>query len=291
MAIILDVSFLRKLERFEIRQYGIHRGGQIGHRRSPSRGTGLEFADHKEYSAGDDIRYIDWNAYAHLEELFVKVFEQEEALPTYILLDRSASMSIGSPSKISFGSQLAAALTYVALANQDHVRVFLFAGGLVGSSKVMRGKARIYELCELLNAPAEGTTDIIAALEAFSADSRLPGVAIIISDFLDPAGILKGVRLLAGRKFAVIAIQVVAPEELHPDLSGDVEFQDIETLAKLRVALRKDTTERFKGFFESHCESLRQELLRYGARYIRLSVEQSLDEILFTRLPKEGVLK
>jgi len=291
MALALDSSFLRKLERFEILPHGIHRGGQIGHRRSLSRGAGLEFADHKEYSAGDDIRYIDWNVYAHLEELFVKIFEQEEALPAYILLDRSASMSVGSPSKLLLGAQVAAALAYVGLANQDHVRVSLFANGLVSSSKVLRGKTHIYEVFDLLDAPAESTTDIAAALGSFSTEARLPGVAFIISDFLDPAGVLKGIRLLAGRKFSVYALHVVAPEELHPGLSGDVEFQDVETRETLRVPLRKDTLERFRAFFEAHCEALRTELRRYGVRYVRLSVTQPLDEILFTRLPKEGVLK
>jgi len=291
MALTLDSSLLRKLERFEILPHGIHRGGQIGHRRSPSRGTGLEFADHKEYSPGDDIRYIDWNVYAHLEELFVKIFEQEEALPTYILLDRSASMSVGSPSKLQLGAQLAAALAYVGLANQDYVRVSLFAGGLVASSKSLRGKTQIYDILKLLDEPAKGTTDIGAALEAFSSENRLPGMAFVISDFLDPAGVLKGIRLLAGRKFGVYAMHMVAPEELMPNVSGDVEFQDVETLEKLRVPLRKDTAERFARFFEAHCDSLRAELARYGVRYIRLSADQTLDEILFTRFPKEGVLK
>lgn len=291
MAVDLDSSLLRKLERFEIVPHGVHRGGQVGHRRSSARGTGLEFADHKEYSPGDDIRYIDWNVYAHLEELFVKVFEQEEALPTYVLLDRSASMGVGSPSKLEFGGRLAAALAYVALANQDHVRVSLFADGRLESGKVLLGKTRIYDVFDLLGAPAAGTTDLAAALEAFSAESRLPGVAFVISDFLDPAGVLGGLRLLAGRKFAVYALHLVAPEESHPGLSGDVELEDVESGRRLRVPLRKDTAGRFAAFFEAHCEALRGELRRYGARYVRLRTDQPLDEVLFTRLPKEGVLK
>src|SRR5512133_1288505 len=128
VALAFDNQFFRKLERFEIFPHGVHRGGQVGYRRSPSRGTGLEFADHKEYSPGDDIRYIDWNVYAALEELFVKVFEQEETLPVYVLLDVSNSMSVGeSPSKLELAARIAAALSYVALANQDAARVLLFA--------------------------------------------------------------------------------------------------------------------------------------------------------------------
>jgi uncharacterized protein (DUF58 family) len=291
LALAFDSQFFRKLERFEIFPHGIHRGGQVGYRRSPSRGTGLEFADHKEYSPGDDIRYIDWNVYAAIEELFVKIFEQEEALPLYILLDKSASMGVGSPGKLTFGASLAAALTYVGLANQDHVRVSLFSGGSVASSKILRGKTRIYEVLERLDAQPAGETDLSSALEAFSSENRTAGMVFVISDFLDPAGILGGIRLLAGRRFSVQGIHLVAPQELAPDVTGDVELEDVESGRRLRLATRRDTLERYRAFFESHCHAVRSELAKYGARYLRLSTDLSLDEVLFTRLPKEGVLR
>ena len=204
MALTLDSQFFRKLDRFEILAHGIHRGGQIGHRRSVSRGAGLEFADHKEYSAGDDIRYLDWNLYARLEEVFIKIFEQEEALPIYILLDASGSMGLGEPTKLAFAAYVAAALAYVGLANDDDVRVCLFADGLLQSSKILRGKTQIYEILDQLDPPAGGGTDLAAALSTFSAENRLPGMAFVLSDFLDPAGVLPGVRLLAGRRFGVV---------------------------------------------------------------------------------------
>ena len=291
MALAVESQLWRKLERFEIFPLGLHRGSQIGHRRSPSRGTGLEFADHKEYSPGDDIRYIDWNVYAHLEELFVKIFEQEEALPVYVLVDRSASMGVGSPTKLHVASHLAAAIAYVGLANQDHVRLSLFADGLAASSKVLRGKTRIYDVLELLDAPPEGTTDLVATLEGFSAEARLPGVAFVISDFLDPQGALAGVRLLAGRRFGIHALHLVAPEEASPVLAGDVDLVDVETGRRLQVPLRRDSVERYRAFFQAHCDALRAELARYGVRYMRIDTTQSLDEVLFTRLPKEGVFR
>jgi uncharacterized protein (DUF58 family) len=291
MALAVDSQLLRKLERFEILPLGLHRGRQIGHRRSPSRGTGLEFADHKEYSAGDDIRYIDWNVYAHLEELFVKIFEQEEALPVYLLLDRSASMGVGRPSKLHVGAQLAAAIAYVGLANQDHVRLSLFADGLAASSKILRGKTRIYDILELLDGPPEGATDLGAALEGFSAATRLPGVAFVISDFLDPQGALAGIRLLVGRRFGIHAMHLVAPEESRPPLSGDVELEDVETGRRLQVPLRRDSLERFQAFFAAHGDRLRAELARYGVRYMRIDTTQSVDEVLFTRFPREGVFR
>lgn len=290
----LDSQFLRKLERFEIVPRSVRGGGQIGHRPSPSRGTGLEFADHKEYSAGDDIRYLDWNLYARLEELFVKVFEQEEALPIYILLDCSGSMRLGSPPKARFAGHVAAAMAYVGLANQDHVRVSLFADGLVRSTKTLRGKTRIYEIFGLLDAPPDGETDVTGALEAFSKETHRPGVVFVISDLLDPRGVLEGLSAwggLAGRKFDVYALHVLAPEELAPDLSADAELQDVETRATLQVPLRRDTAERYRAFFRAHCDELRAQLRRYGVRYLRLTTSEELDEVIFSRLPREGVLR
>jgi uncharacterized protein (DUF58 family) len=291
MALKLDRQFLRKLERFEIVPRGIHRGGQIGHRRSASRGTGLEFADHKEYSAGDDLRYLDWNLYARLEELFIKIFEQDEALPVHILLDGSGSMQVGSPSKAFFAARIASALAYVGLANQDHVRLLFFADGLVSGTRTLAGKTHIYEIAESLDAAPEGTTDLREALEAFSKETRRPGVVFVLSDFLDPAGVLEGMRLLVSRKFGVYAVHLLAPEEISPELSGDSELRDIETGDTLHVPLRRDLVQRYQAFFRAHCDALRADLQRYGARYLRLATDQPLDEVLFSRFPKEGIFR
>jgi hypothetical protein len=143
----------------------------------------------------------------------------------------------------------------------------------------------------MLDAAPEGTTNLSSAIEAFSAETRQAGMVFVISDFLDPAGILAGVRLLAGRKFAVQGFHIVAPQEMAPDVAGDVELEDVETQKRLRMATKRDTLERYRAFFESHCLGVRAELAKYGARYLRLSSDVSLDEVLFTRLPKEGVLR
>ncbi|MGA2619640.1 MAG: DUF58 domain-containing protein [Thermoguttaceae bacterium] len=291
MSLALDSRFLRRLERFEIIPRGIYRGNQLGHRRSPSRGTGLEFSDHKEYSIGDDIRYLDWNLYARLEELFVKLFEQEEAVTIHILLDASGSMSVGSPSKAQLGARIAAAVAYVGLANEDHVSVSLFADGLVASTKSLTGRRRVYEVLDFLDAPPQGATDLRKTLDSFSKATRRPGVVFVISDFLDVGGVLQGIRPLAGRKFGLYALHLVAPQELDVQISGDVELCDVETGRSLRQPLRRDTVERFRAFFRAHCEQLRSELRRYGVRYLRLATDQPLDDILFTRFPKEGVFR
>jgi len=187
----LDMQLLRKLDRFEIVPRGIHRGGQIGHRRSASRGTGIEFADHKEYSA--------------------------------------------------FGASIASALAYVGLANQDHVRLLLFADGLVSSTRTLAGKTRIYELGGILDEAPEGKTDLREAIESFSKETRLPGVVFILSDFLDPAGVLDGMRLLVSRKFGVYALHLIAPADFvsRRNKSGGLAG----SLRRQRVAGHRDGRE------------------------------------------------
>ena len=291
MAIGIDRKLFKKLERFELGARGMFRGGQIGNRRSTSRGSGLEFADHKEYSVGDDIRYLDWNVYGRLEELFIKLFEQEEILPVYLLLDRSASMSLGHPAKGDFSAQVAGALAYVALANQDHVRVFLIGEGLLQTSKLFSTKAGIYDVLNFLDSAPKGGTDLAAALRAFSGEVRLPGVAFILSDFLDPKGILDGVRLLTSRNFAVCGLHVLSEAELNPELSGDIELHDVEGERTLRIPLRRDTAGRFKAFVQAHCDEIRSELRRYGVTYVRVFSEQPLEPLLFGLFPKLQVFK
>ncbi|MEI6845641.1 MAG: DUF58 domain-containing protein [Candidatus Firestonebacteria bacterium] len=291
MGITIDFDLLRKLERFKISPKGVYYGGRVGNRRSPGRGTGVEFADHKEYSIGDDIRYLDWNVYGRLEELFIKIFEQEEALPVYILLDTSGSMSVGNPSKFEFGAKLALALGYAGIANQDNVRVLQFANGVVTTSKPMSGKANVYEMMEFFNTQAAGTTSITEALKLFLAGNNIPGVAFLISDFLDQKGVTEGIQLLAGRKFGVYGIHLLAKEEEFVEISEDMELHDAETERTLKVPLRKDTLARYREFFLAHCDRLRFDLRHYGVHYLRIYTDSPLNEIIFNLFTKEGVLK
>ena len=285
MAVTIDNRLLRKLDRFKICPRGLYRGGQAGMRRSLSRGTGLEFADHKEYSVGDDIRYLDWMVYGRLEELFIKVFEQEESLPVYILLDCSASMLLGKPTKAEFAERIAAAICYVGLANQDHVRVCLFGNGLISSSRTLSGKAQIYEILDFLNTAPEGTTDMTRAIEGFLSENHLSGSAFILSDFLDPKGVMEGVRLLASRRFGIYGMHVFAPEEAAPDLSGDIELFDVETAQTLKVPLKRDTVARYQEFLANYWSTLRSELQKYGAWYLQLPSDRPVEETLFRVFP------
>ena len=130
MAKLLDDDFLRRIEQLEIASRKIFRGRMKGERRSKSRGQSSEFADYRTYVEGDDLRFIDWNIYGRLDRLLLRLFEEEEDLSIYILLDASRSMTIGEPRKLDYAMKLAAALTYVGLANLDRVSIVPFSDRL-----------------------------------------------------------------------------------------------------------------------------------------------------------------
>jgi len=230
-----DESFLRKLETLVMTIRRSAAGELRGGRRSRRVGAGLEFADHRDYAPGDDPRYLDWNLYGRLGRLALRLFEEDEDLLIDVLVDASASMAGGAPSKLDLAAQMGAALGYVGLANLDRVAVTVF-GETVAALPAARGKARILPILGLLDGVrATGTTPLAAGVRDILARrrGRQRGLAIVISDFYDAAGFRRAVDLLRHHRLEVVAIQISAPEELHPErvtaLRGDVRLRDAET--------------------------------------------------------------
>src|SRR5829696_2838669 len=162
---VFDEAFLRQLERLLLLMKSPVRGGLKGGRRSVKRGQSVEFADYRDYSLGDDLRQLDWNVYARLERLFVKLFIEEEDVTVTLLLDASASMASGRPEKLLFAKRAAAALGYIALASEDRVTVSVMAGRASRRRSGLRGSGRVFRLLSDLSAvePAEGPTDLVVA--------------------------------------------------------------------------------------------------------------------------------
>ncbi len=161
---LFDAGFLRRLEQLELASRRLTAGRLKGERRSPRRGQSVEFADYRNYSHGDDLRQLDWNVYARLERLFVKLFVEEEDVTVHVLVDASRSMDYGEPNKLDFARRSAAALAYVALANHDRVSVAFLGEGRVSALRPLRGKARAVELFRFLGTPrTERLTGLAAA--------------------------------------------------------------------------------------------------------------------------------
>ena len=186
-------------------------------RRTRKVGSGIEFADHRTYTRGDDFRYIDWNLYGRLDKLLLRLFEEEEDLHIYILVDVSDSMSIGSPlPKLHYAMQVGAALTYVGLANLDRVSIVPFSDRLIDRLPLSRGKNRIFRVFDFLrNCDLGGKTELAECMKDFVTQTKRRGLAVVISDFYDPKGFEQGINTLR-YKFEPFILQVYDLREASP---------------------------------------------------------------------------
>lgn len=223
-------EFLAQLERLSLASRRVFRGRVKGERRSLRRGHSVEFCDYRPYGVGDDLRYVDWNVYGRLDRLHVKLFLDEEDLCMHLLVDGSSSMGFGRPSKLEYAARLGAALGFVGLVNLERVGVGVLREKNTDGWPPARGRNQFGSLVDfLVNLRSEGGTRLNEALGAYAMRSREPGLAVVISDLLDPGGFETGVRALLERRFDVHLVHVLDPEEVSPTFHGDLRLVDSET--------------------------------------------------------------
>lgn len=269
---MLDLSnkaFLKTLKMLRIIARRFFRGHKMGGRKTQRRGSSVEFSDYKEYNPGDDIRFIDWNIYGRLDRLLVKLFYNEENLASYVLLDSSSSMNFGQPSKFDYARKLAAAIAYIAAANNDSVRVFSFQNELREFSPRADRASRIMPLFRFLEQQkSEGRSNLEKAVREFLLRFKKRGVVFVISDFLlerklsDEASdrgewtrsgaIEAGLKRLAYHKHDVNLIQVLTPEEVEPAYAGFWEFTDSETRERKKLFINNDVLDAYREAMEEH---------------------------------------
>lgn len=226
----LDEDFLKKLETLKLLAKRGLRGPSKGEHMAWKTGPSLEFLDYRTYQPGDDFRYIDWNVYGRLDRIFLKLFRADEDLTIHILLDMSRSMDYGAPKKAIFAKKLAASLGYIGLANLDRVGITSFSDSLEASLPPVRGKDHYLALLRyLLSVQPEGKTDFNACCQKYASICKRTGVAIVISDLLDPKGFTDGLNALRYRKFDISLIQILDRSERYPPLDGYLTLRDVET--------------------------------------------------------------
>ena len=256
-------DFLAQLERLSLASRRSFRGRVKGERRSPRKGQSVEFSDYRAYGVGDDLRYVDWNIYARTDRLHVKLFVDEEDLCLHLLLDASASMGFGRPSKLDYGVRLAAALGFIGLVNLERVGVGILREQVAEGWAPVRGRNQFLPLAGFLSSVhANGGTTLNAGLVNYAARGREPGIAVVLSDFLDPGGYEMGLRALLERRFDIHVIHVLDPSEMNPDFGGDLRLVDSETgeVRELTIdgdALRtyRDRLHRFLEGLEGFCRA------------------------------------
>jgi len=272
-------DFLKKLEYLHVVSRREFAGQNRADRRTPKRGRGIEFADHRPYTPGDDFRHIDWNTYRRLNRLLLRMFDEEQDLPIYLVLDVSASMA--EPSKFDMARRLAAALCYVGLAHLDRLTIITFTKGLAHESSPGRGKGKIFRVFELLEKmEAGGPTDLRASCKEFAARSRQIGLTVVISDFLDSTGADVGLKILRTLGHDVFAVHVTSRGDRDPGAFGDARFVDAETgeLRDLEVTPR--LADAYMQAWEKHTEELVRFCGRYGIGYVRADAERPFEEIV-----------
>jgi uncharacterized protein (DUF58 family) len=287
---LLEPEFLRKLEQLSLVAKRSFSGQLKGEKRSTKRGTSVEFADYRDYTAGDDLRRVDWNTYARLERLFLKLFLEEEDLHVYLLVDGSRSMGFGAPSKLEYARRVAAALGYVGLTSYDRVGATVFADRLRAILPPVRGRGQIFPFFRFLeSARPEGVTTFGASLREYALRTRRPGVAVVISDFFGP-DVEAGLKALLYRKFQMTLVHVLDPTELSPAFLGDLKLIDSETGATREITVSPSLLREYQRTVEAFCGGLQSFCRRYGVDYIRATTATPFEELILNYFRRSGLV-
>ena len=289
---LFDEEFQRRLEVLAIVSRKLVAGRTRAERRSRKTGSGIEFADHRQYEPGDDFRYLDWNLYARTGRLLLRLYEEEEDLSVYILLDVSRSMSFGAPlCKLDYAKKLAAALGYIALANLDRVSFVTFSDQVGERLQPTRGKSNIFKAFRFLRPlRAEGCTGTADALKTFVAQNKRRGVAILISDLYDPEGFEGGINTLRYHKFEPYVIQIFAPEEVRPPLHGDVRLIDNETGEVREVTITPRVLERYAKAHDAYRKRVDDFCTQKHVPHHAVSTDVPFDQAILDILRHGGLL-
>ncbi len=289
---LFDPAFLRRLEELSIASRRISAGHVKGERRTARKGAGLEFTDYRPYVLGDDLRYVDWNIYSRLDKLLLKLYVEEEDMCLHLLVDGSGSMAFGQPSKLTYAAQVAGALGFIALTNLERVAVGTLAGEATRTLRPLRGRSQIMPILDFLGqAKAEGPTALNAALAAYAVRAGMAGVAVVLTDLLDPAGYADGLKALLQRRFEVLLLHVVAEEELSPRLAGDLVLVDAEHGGSRQVSVDRAVLDEYRQRLEAHFAEVERFCLRHGIDYLRTSTAVSLEDLILRHLTRGGFLR
>ncbi len=289
---LFSEPFQRKLEYLALVSRRVYSGKLRAERRTKKSGSGVEFADHREYQPGDDFRSLDWNVYQRFERLLVRLYEEEEDLAIYFVLDTSASMAFSDERKLRYGKRVVAALAYVGLANLDRVSIVTTCDRVMQRMPETRGKARIFKVFRFLRAlEPGGATDLGEAMKTFVAQNKRRGLVVLVSDLYDPAGFEKGINVLRYNKFDTFVVHVVDPAEARPQLLGDVIVRDCETGDEREVTVTSKALDRFAAAHAQYRATVERFCATHQVPYVQANVEVPFDELILRVLRRGGFVR
>lgn len=288
---LLPPRLLARLERMELVSRKVFRGRMKGERRSRRKGQSVEFADFRNYSPGDDLRFVDWNLYARLDKLFLKLFLEEEDLHVFFLIDASPSMNFGEPSKFFAAKQIAAALAFVGMCRGDRVKLeFLGANG--GASPILRGKSQLHRLTDFIQSvEPTHTASLLSSVKQFCLRNTGRGIVVLLSDLMDKTGYESALRLLVGQQMDIFLLHLLSPEEMDPKLSGDLKLVDCEDMDETEISVSTALLKKYKETLAAFVDQARRFCARRGITYVLSRSDQAADVLVGQYLRERGLIR
>jgi len=289
---LFDSDFLKRLDELSIVSRRVSTGQAKGERRTNRKGSGVEFMDYRPYAVGDDLRYVDWNIYSRLDKMLLKLYVEEEDMCLHLLVDGSGSMGFGNPPKLDYAIRVAAALGYIGLTNLERVALGLLTNDVTRMLRPLRGRGQILPIMDFLaGVEAGGPTALNRCLGHYALRSRMPGVAVVLTDLLDAGGYADGLKALLQRRFDVFLVHVVSEDELEPGLQGDLTLVDAEGGTAREVSVDRWALERYQERLAQHFEAAERFCTRHGIDYLRTSTAMPFQELILRHLRRGGFLR
>lgn len=289
---LLSPELMAQLERMELVSRKIFRGRMKGERRSKRKGQSVEFADFRNYVPGDDLRFIDWNLYARLEKLFLKLFLEEEDLHFYGLVDCSASMNFGDPTKLFYAKQIAAALGYVGLCRADRVRIETLGSSTQKPGPVLRGRQSVWRLMDYVQGMEAGENVTLASgIKNFCLRNTGKGVVVLLTDLMDKQGYEAALRILVAQQMDVYVIHILSQEELKPDLQGDLKLVDCEDQDIAEISVSRPLLSRYQQTLAKFLGDAKDFCTRRGMIYMMTSTDRPIEQMVSSYLRERGLLR
>ncbi|MBN1349807.1 DUF58 domain-containing protein [candidate division KSB1 bacterium] len=285
----LKPEVVSRLSSMELRARLVVEGFITGLHRSPYHGFSVEFAEHRPYMAGDEIKHVDWKVYAKTDRYYVKQFEEETNLKSYILLDSSASMGYSSHSvtKLEYASYLASALSYLMLKQRDAVGLLLFDEKVRKYLPPRSMNSYLFQiLIELEKLKCGNKTRLDLILHEMADRVKRRGLVILMSDLLDdPEKVLTGLKHFRHRNHEIIVFHILDPFEIGFDFRQDYIFEDMETNEKINTQpwhIRRDYRQRVQSFIDYYKRGCRENRIDY----VLIDTSQNFDRVLVEYLIK-----
>ena len=289
---ILTPELLAQLERLELVTRKIFRGRMKGERRSKRKGQSVEFADFRNYVAGDDLRLLDWNLYARLDKLIIKLFMEEEDLHFYTLIDASMSMDFGTPTKLEYAKQLAAALSFIGLVRGDRVRIETIGQPASYRGPVLRGRSNVWRMIKQLDETAPGeNTSLAAGVKNFCIRNPGKGIVLLISDLMDKEGYETALRYFVSNEMDCYVIHLLSQEELQPGVKGDLKLVDCEDADEAEVTISAPLLARYQQTLAAFTRGAQEFCSRRGIHYMLANNQLPVADLVGQHLRRRGLVR